>query len=111
MPKPVLHRDWIDPTALRIVHVLQTSGFEAFLVGGCVRDLLIGIFPKDFDIATNAQPDEVRKKIPYSFIIGRRFRLVLVKKGQSQFEIATFRRTRSPDELIEEGEEIVTGDN
>lgn len=111
MHKPILHKDWIDPTALRIVQVLQTSGFETFLVGGCVRDLLVGIFPKDFDIATNAQPDEVRKKIPYSFIIGRRFRLVLVKKGSSQFEIATFRRTKGPEDLLEEGVEPLSGDN
>jgi poly(A) polymerase len=106
---PGLHRDWIDSTAFRIVQVLQTSGYETYLVGGCVRDLLVGVHPKDFDIATNAMPDQVRKKIPYSFIIGRRFRLVLVKRGLSQFEIATFRRSPGPEDL--ENDLSPSGDN
>lgn len=109
MTRPVLHRDWIDPTAFRIVQVLQTNNYETYLVGGCVRDLLVGLHPKDFDIATNAMPDQVRKKIPYSFIIGRRFRLVLVKKGPAQFEIATFRRSPGPEDL--ENEDSISGDN
>lgn len=106
---PGLHRDWIDSTAFRIVQTLQTSGHETYLVGGCVRDLLVGIHPKDFDIATNAMPDQVRKKIPYSFVIGRRFRLVLVKRGLSQFEIATFRRSPGPEDL--ENDLSPMGDN
>lgn len=110
--KPNLHRDWIDSTALKIVSVLKDSGFECFLVGGCVRDLLIGIHPKDFDIATNARPEEVRRKIPYSFVIGKRFKLVLVKKGSHQFEIATFRRNKSEeDPQSEDGEDMIVGDN
>lgn len=108
--KPQLHEDWIDPYALRIVRTLQDEGFEAYLVGGCVRDLLAGIHPKDFDIATNASPQQVKKKIPNAYIIGKRFRLVLVKRGDTQFEVATFRRTASNDELSSE-DNMIEGDN
>ncbi|WII72451.1 poly(A) polymerase [Bdellovibrio sp. 22V] len=109
--KPQLHEDWIDSYALRIVRTLQESGFETYLVGGCVRDLLVGIHPKDFDIATNALPNQVRKKIPNAYVIGRRFKLVLVKRGDQQFEVATFRRNMTQDELNNMGDESVEGDN
>lgn len=109
-PTPTLHEDWIDSQAARIVEILQKSGFESYLVGGCVRDLLIGAHPKDYDIATSALPQDVRRKIPNAYVIGRRFRLVLVKRGQKQYEVATFRRNRAPeDPMAEEGE--VLGDN
>lgn len=96
--KPTLHQDWIDPTAYTIVDRLQKSGFESYLVGGCVRDLLVGIHPKDYDIATSALPDQVRRKVSNSYIIGRRFRLVLVKRGTTQYEVATFRRNAPIEE-------------
>ncbi|MCX7977753.1 MAG: poly(A) polymerase [Bdellovibrionaceae bacterium] len=102
MSKPTLHEDWIDPLAAKIVHTLCQSGFETYLVGGCVRDLLVGIHPKDFDIATNATPEQVKRKIPGSYLIGRRFRLVLVKRGDQQFEVATFRRNATEEELASE---------
>lgn len=107
---PHLHENWIDPYAREIVRILQDEGFETYLVGGCVRDLLAGIHPKDFDIATNAHPNQVRRKIPHSYVIGKRFRLVLVRRGDQQFEVATFRRTVSAEE-VEEGESDVVGDN
>ncbi|WP_413582702.1 CCA tRNA nucleotidyltransferase [Bdellovibrio sp. HCB288] len=110
--KPQLHEDWIDPYALRIVKNLQDSGFETYLVGGCVRDLMVGIHPKDFDIATSAHPNQVRKKVPNAYVIGRRFKLVLVKRGDQQFEVATFRRNISAEELAATPEEdTVEGDN
>ena len=109
--KPQLHEDWIDSYAIRIVRNLQDAGFETYLVGGCVRDLLAGIHPKDFDIATNALPNQVRKKVPNAYVIGRRFKLVLAKRGDQQFEIATFRRSVTPEELAAQGEETVEGDN
>lgn len=110
--KPQLHEDWIDPYALRIVKNLQDSGFETYLVGGCVRDLMVGIHPKDFDIATSAHPNQVRKKVPNAYVIGRRFKLVLVKRGDLQFEVATFRRNVSAEELASTPEEdTVEGDN
>ncbi|MCM2280749.1 MAG: poly(A) polymerase, partial [Bdellovibrionaceae bacterium] len=90
--KPQLHQDWIDSHAYGIVKALQKGGFTTYLVGGCVRDLLIGIHPKDFDIATAAQPPQVKRLIYQAYIIGKRFRLVLVKRNDQQFEVATFRR-------------------
>lgn len=108
--KPKLHEDWIDSYAYKIVKTLQDSGFESYLVGGCVRDLLVGIHPKDFDIATSAFPPQVRKKIANAYVIGRRFRLVLVKRGDQQFEVATFRRNVTAEELADE-EQTIEGDN
>ena len=110
MSKPALNENWIDPTARKIVQTLKSAGFETYLVGGCVRDLLAGIHPKDFDIATNASPNEVKRKVPGSYVIGKRFRLVLVKRGLAQFEVATFRRTASQTELDDESN-TNSGDN
>jgi poly(A) polymerase len=89
---PQLDANWIDPQAKEIVRVLQSSGYTSYLVGGCVRDLLCHIEPKDFDIATSALPQQVKRRVFGSYIIGKRFRLVLVKRGHVQYEIATFRR-------------------
>jgi poly(A) polymerase len=108
--KPRLHASWIDPEAIEIVERLQKAGFLTYLVGGCVRDLLAGIHPKDYDIATSALPNEVRKKVWGSYVIGKRFRLVLVKRGEQQFEVATFRRSSKPEDFAE-GEEQPIGDN
>lgn len=99
---PRLHVDWIDTDALQIVERLQRARFNTYFVGGCVRDLLVGIHPKDFDIATNAPPEDVRRLIPRSYIIGRRFRLVLARRGDKQYEIATFRRDPKPEEINED---------
>ena len=99
--KPHLHQDWIDPHAYGIVKALQKNDFETYLVGGCVRDLLLNIHPKDYDIATMAHPPQVKKLIYMSFIIGKRFRLVLVKRDDQQFEVATFRREVKAEEFPE----------
>jgi poly(A) polymerase len=109
--KPQLHEDWIDSYALKIVRGLQDAGFETYLVGGCVRDLLVGIHPKDFDIATSAHPNQVRKKVPNAYVIGRRFKLVLVKRGDTQFEVATFRRNVSAEEQAAPADDNIEGDN
>lgn len=98
--KPHLHASYIDPRAYEIVERLQRRGFTSYLVGGCVRDLILGIQPKDFDIATNATPQEVKRSIANSYIIGRRFKLVLAKRHRDQFEIATFRREATKEELF-----------
>lgn len=90
--KPKLHQDWIDFNALTIVKALQRAGHTTYLVGGCVRDLLLQCHPKDFDIATTALPEEVQKIVRGSHIIGKRFRLVLVKRQAHQYEISTFRK-------------------
>lgn len=100
--KPRLAVQWIDPEALRIVDRLQAAGHTTYLVGGCVRDLLLGFYPKDFDISTTAHPQQVKRLVPYSYVIGRRFRLVLVKRGAQQFEVSTFRKLHDTSDEDEE---------
>ena len=81
----------IDPDALRIVQRLKDNGFTAYIVGGAVRDLLVGRAPKDFDIVTDATPSKIKRIFRNSRIIGRRFRLVHVIFGLKIFEVSTFR--------------------
>lgn len=85
----------VDDRALRVVEVLQDAGFEAYIVGGAVRDLLLGMRPKDFDVATNATPEQVKGLFRRAFIIGRRFRIVHVVYGRGRehevIEVSTFR--------------------
>src|SRR6478736_6824533 len=93
-----ISRSAISPNALRVLYRLREAGYEAFLVGGCVRDLLIGITPKDFDIATSALPEEVKRTFRNCRLIGRRFRLAHVFFGREIVEVATFRAMSAPDE-------------
>ena len=86
-----IRRQQITPCALKIATQIQQAGFSAYIVGGAVRDLLLGLTPKDFDIATSATPEEVRKIFRRSRIIGRRFRLVHVMCGAETVEVSTFR--------------------
>src|SRR5271165_5391771 len=88
-----LDEDGIDPDAAKVVRRLERAGFQAYLVGGCVRDLLLGGRPKDFDVATSARPDDVRGLFRNCRIIGRRFRLAHVLFGAKVIEVATFRRS------------------
>jgi poly(A) polymerase len=81
----------ISPCAFKVTEGLRHAGFKAFVVGGAVRDLLIGRKPKDFDIATDAEPEQVRQLFRRSRIIGRRFRIVHVMCGQETIEVSTFR--------------------
>ncbi len=81
----------ISKFAISIVEELQKNKFQAYLVGGCVRDLMCGITPKDFDIATNATPNEIRKIFKASRIIGKRFKLVHIFNRSELIEVATFR--------------------
>jgi poly(A) polymerase len=90
----------IDPrllsnNAVRVTSTLQEAGYEAFVVGGAVRDLLLGVKPKDFDIATNATPEQVKRLFRRAFIIGKRFQIVHVMFGQDLLEVTTFRGTSS----------------
>jgi poly(A) polymerase len=85
----------VSPNALRVTQTLQEAGFKAFVVGGAVRDLLLGIKPKDFDIATNATPEQVKRLFRRAFIIGKRFQIVHVMLGQEQLEVTTFRGASS----------------
>ncbi|MDE3056085.1 MAG: polynucleotide adenylyltransferase PcnB [Verrucomicrobiota bacterium] len=81
----------IDCDALRVIMKLRDAGFRAYLVGGGVRDLLLGVRPKDFDVSTSAKPEEVRKIFSNSLLIGRRFRLAHVRFGKKVIEVSTFR--------------------
>ncbi|MDM7455714.1 MAG: polynucleotide adenylyltransferase PcnB [Tepidimonas sp.] len=85
----------VDGRALDVVHTLKRAGFQAYIVGGAVRDLLLGLRPKDFDVATNATPDQVKALFRRAFIIGRRFRIVHVVFGRGRehevIEVSTFR--------------------
>jgi poly(A) polymerase len=85
----------VDDRAMKVVETLQHAGFEAFIVGGAVRDLLLGLRPKDFDVATNATPEQVKGLFRRAFIIGRRFRIVHVVYGRGRehevIEVSTFR--------------------
>jgi poly(A) polymerase len=84
-------RSQISENALKVLYRLQKEGYDAYLVGGCVRDLLLGREPKDFDVVTNADPDQVRKVFRNCRLIGRRFRLAHVHFGREIIEVATFR--------------------
>jgi poly(A) polymerase len=98
--------DLIDPQALSVVRRLRRFGHKAYLVGGCVRDLLLGLTPKDFDIATDAKPEEIKSIFRNSRIIGRRFRLVhLYFRGGKIIEVSTFRAQVEPES--EEGEDLL----
>ncbi len=84
-------RNRISPAALKVCEALRGAGFEAYVVGGAVRDVLLGAKPKDFDVATNARPEQVKPLFRRALIIGRRFRLVHVIIGQETVEVSTFR--------------------
>ncbi len=104
----------ISNAALKVLYRLKEGGYEAYLVGGGVRDLLLGGHPKDFDVATSATPEEVHKLFNNSRLIGRRFRLVHVRFGREIIEVATFRAPAGADEddhEIAEGSGRVLRDN
>src|SRR2546428_8950168 len=92
--RPEIPDDRLDPDAVKVVRRLRRAGFTAYLVGGCVRDLLLGMRPKDFDVATSAHPNEVKATFRNSRLIGRRFRLAHVFfRGGKIIEGSTFRAT------------------
>src|SRR5437868_13085044 len=95
-----LSRRDIDPDALKVLYRLRQADFTAYLVGGSVRDLLLGRQPKDFDIGTSAHPYQVKKLFRNCWIIGRRFRLAHVKFGTKVIEVATFRRQIDASEQV-----------
>ena len=98
-----LRRGQLSRGALDVTRRLQDAGFKAYIVGGAVRDLLFGIEPKDFDIATDARPEQVKPLFRRAFIIGRRFRLVHVHAGAETIEVSTFRAAQGDDAADEHG--------
>jgi len=108
-----ISRQQISANALRVLYRLREGGHQAFLVGGCLRDLMLGVTPKDFDVATSARPEEVKRLFRNCRLIGRRFRLAHVFFGHDIIEVATFRAASAalpgtdeaddPDILLEVG--------
>jgi len=103
----IISRRNIDPEAIKVLYRLKNHGFVAYMVGGGVRDLLLERRPKDFDIATSAHPQQVKKLFRNCFVIGRRFRLCHIRFGRKVIEVSTFRRLAEP----EEGDTLIRRDN
>jgi poly(A) polymerase len=93
-----ISRKNISANALRVLYRLREGGYQSFLVGGCLRDLMLGVEPKDFDVATSARPEEVRRLFRNCRLIGRRFRLAHVFFGHEIIEVATFRAASAPSQ-------------
>lgn len=111
-PDHAISRQNIDENTLKVLYRLHNSGKKAYMVGGAVRDLLLGIQPKDFDVATDARPNEMRRLFRNSRIIGRRFRLVHVYFQEGVVEVATFRREPDPRHQDSGDDELlITSDN
>ncbi|MGD8615382.1 MAG: polynucleotide adenylyltransferase PcnB [Gammaproteobacteria bacterium] len=115
-PEHVVSRANISPSALKVLYRLKEAGYESFLVGGGVRDLLLGREPKDFDVGTNARPEEVRALFRSCRLIGRRFRLAHVRFGREVIEVATFRAGSDADaadsaEIAQSEEGRILSDN
>ncbi len=107
-----ISRQNIDSDALKVLYRLSNLGYTAYLVGGGVRDLLMGRKPKDFDVGTSAKPNEVKRAFRNCFLIGRRFRLAHVRFGDKVIETATFRRnSQTVGEIIEHASEGPFEDN
>ena len=100
---PVSRKD-ISPSALKVLYRLKDNGYEAYLVGGCIRDILLGLEPKDFDVVTNATPEQVKRCFNNCRLIGRRFRLAHIMFGREIIEVATFRGHHEAEAEPEENE-------
>lgn len=110
-PEHSVSRANISNAALKVLYRLRDAGFQAFLVGGAVRDLLLGMQPKDFDIATDASPEDVKRLFRNCRLIGRRFRLAHVYFGPEVIEVATFRAGASEtDDIDGNDKDLQTGD-
>ena len=111
-PEHCISRKNIDSDALKVLYRLAQLGYTAYLVGGGVRDLLMGREPKDFDVGTSAKPNEVKKAFRNCFLIGRRFRLAHIRFGEKVIETATFRQnSQTVGEIIEHAAEGPMEDN
>lgn len=98
-----IHRDQLSQAAIRTCEILQRAGYQAFVVGGGVRDSLLGLQPKDFDVATDATPEQVQASFRRARIIGRRFKIVHVMFGRETIETSTFRALQADAETDEHG--------
>lgn len=96
-PDHCVSRQQVNENALKVLYRLRKEGFDSYLVGGCVRDLLLGREPKDFDVVTNAEPEQIARIFSNCRLIGKRFRLAHVCYGRDVIEVATFRKAISDD--------------
>jgi poly(A) polymerase len=103
-----VRREQLSQAARTVTRRLQEEGFKAFIVGGAVRDQLLGIVPKDFDLATDATPEQVKPLFRRAFIIGRRFRLVHVHVGNDVVEVSTFRAAQTGDDATDEHGRLIS---
>ena len=103
-----ISRNQISDNALKVLYRLKSGGYDAYLVGGSVRDLLLGREPKDFDVATNASPEQIRELFRNSRLIGRRFRLAHIRYGSEIIEVSTFRAQHS-DETEDQDGHVIDG--
>ena len=97
-----IRRTQLSRGALEVTRKLQQAGFKAFIVGGAVRDLMLGMTPKDFDVVTDATPEQIKPLFRRAFIIGRRFRLVHVLAGPETVEVSTFRAKQTGEDAADE---------
>ncbi len=107
--KYTLEQEHISKNALETIKKLHKEGYEAYLVGGCIRDLLLSLRPKDFDVATNATPEQVKRIFRNSRVIGRRFKLVHVFWGKETIEVATFRGPHNKDDVTTDAAQHSSG--
>jgi poly(A) polymerase len=105
-----IRRDQMSRNAVFVCERLQEDGFEAYIVGGAVRDALLGVVPKDFDVVTSARPEQIRGLFRRAFIIGRRFRLVHVMFGEETIEVSTYRSNKT-DQVESDATGRITSDN
>ena len=105
-----ISRKDINPNALKVLYRLNKAGYSAYLVGGCIRDLLLGKHPKDFDIATNASPEQIKDLFYNCRLIGRRFRLAHVHFGREIIEVSTFRAPHA-DWVVQNAHGMILNDN
>ena len=114
-PDHNVSRSDVSSSALKVLYRLHKAGYQAFLVGGCVRDALLELHPKDFDVATDASPDEVRALFSNCRLIGRRFRLAHVRFGREVIEVATFRASgddaKADPDAVQDQEGRILRDN
>lgn len=97
-PEHIISRENISDNALKVLYRLNSAGYKAYLVGGGVRDILLGITPKDFDVVTDAHPEQIRELFRNCSLIGRRFRLAHVRFGPDIIEVSTFRALHRPED-------------
>lgn len=102
-----ISRKQLSPNALKVLYRLRDKGYDAYLVGGCIRDLLLGLQPKDFDVATIASPEDVRNTFRNCRLIGRRFRLAHILFGREVIEVATFRTNHNPDTAVDDAGRVL----